>query len=133
MLLLRRIAFRRLGLPHWLPHDPGRPLVVVLGERRPGPKSRMPANWEAAKGALRDHFGGGVELASPLDDGAGVAAQLRAFNRADAAVGPHGANIANFMSYRYGNQCYYMTAQRLGISFRFVLHSTEDKKGAPYD
>eukprot|EP01062_Namystynia_karyoxenos_P005360 TRINITY_DN11888_c0_g6_i1.p1 TRINITY_DN11888_c0_g6~~TRINITY_DN11888_c0_g6_i1.p1 ORF type:complete len:593 (+),score=134.87 TRINITY_DN11888_c0_g6_i1:3-1781(+) len=142
LLLLRRIVFARLRLTAWAPPESG-PLVVVLGERSAGPKSRMPQNWDALKDRLAQYYGPRAELVSAL--GLGVAKQIRLFNRAHVAVGPHGANIANimwmrhgasvveFMSYRYGNQCYYITAQRLGLTFRFVLHTEEDKKGQPYD
>eukprot|EP01065_Artemidia_motanka_P014286 TRINITY_DN18244_c0_g6_i1.p1 TRINITY_DN18244_c0_g6~~TRINITY_DN18244_c0_g6_i1.p1 ORF type:complete len:559 (+),score=148.88 TRINITY_DN18244_c0_g6_i1:79-1755(+) len=142
LLLMRRIVFDRFSLPHWLPLDAQRPLVVVYGERSPGPKSRMPSNWEDVKTSLASHYAGRAEFHSAL--GVGVAKQIRLFNRADLVVGPHGANIANvmwmrhgtsvieLMSYLYGNQCYYMTAQRLGLVFRFIMHSEEDKKGQQY-
>eukprot|EP01062_Namystynia_karyoxenos_P012338 TRINITY_DN14434_c1_g2_i1.p1 TRINITY_DN14434_c1_g2~~TRINITY_DN14434_c1_g2_i1.p1 ORF type:complete len:626 (+),score=83.98 TRINITY_DN14434_c1_g2_i1:83-1879(+) len=111
--------------------------LVLLAER--GKRGRMPLNWEDAAEALRRPFPG-VPWSDQLRvyrvaPGLPVTHQVRLFNAAGLAVGPHGANLANVMwmrtgataveitSYHYGNMCYYTTAARIGVTWRFILHS----------
>lgn len=128
LYLLRKIAFRRLGLHHAKPPQREGPFRLLLAERT---GSRMPVNWVEAKGELATALPK-VEFYKVMN--VTVIGQMRAFNSADMVIGPHGANLANMMwmrhgttvlelmSYNYGNMCYYASASRLGLLHRFILH-----------
>eukprot|EP00755_Sulcionema_specki_P008903 Sspe_Gene.42182::Locus_20471_Transcript_1_1_Confidence_1.000_Length_2281::g.42182::m.42182 len=131
-MLLRHIVFSRHGLTNVAPNlGQDERFGVLLAEREK--MSRMPENFHTLKAELLEwgyahhvHFES-FERASVLD-------QVKLFNRVDMVVGPHGANLANvlwmrqgttvleFQPYQYGNMCYYTTAQRLGVTWRFILY-----------
>eukprot|EP01061_Rhynchopus_euleeides_P016482 TRINITY_DN27779_c0_g1_i1.p1 TRINITY_DN27779_c0_g1~~TRINITY_DN27779_c0_g1_i1.p1 ORF type:complete len:664 (+),score=193.00 TRINITY_DN27779_c0_g1_i1:34-1992(+) len=155
LILLRKIVFERHGLHHLLPEkrkgalaqeDPKpytgkEKFFVVLAERAGGKsgKSRMPTNYEEVKGRLLKHF---PDVVFESSQNKSTLEQVKVFNQADMVIGPHGANLANimwcrhgaavieFMSYKYGNLCYYATAQRLGLDFRFIMQPKT--KGGAY-
>eukprot|EP01064_Diplonema_japonicum_P019590 TRINITY_DN2833_c0_g1_i2.p1 TRINITY_DN2833_c0_g1~~TRINITY_DN2833_c0_g1_i2.p1 ORF type:complete len:499 (+),score=83.78 TRINITY_DN2833_c0_g1_i2:61-1497(+) len=103
--LLRDIVFSLHGLRHAVEKREvvgGEPFRVVLAERAGGKsgKSRMPTNYEDVKTSLAEHYGGKVVFESSLEKNA--LEQVKLFNKADMAIGPHGANLANLMWMRQG-------------------------------
>ena len=41
-----------------------------------------------------------------------------------------GTSVVEFMSYKYGNLCYYVCAQRVGLDFHFIMQPSD--KGGSY-
>eukprot|EP00755_Sulcionema_specki_P039034 Sspe_Gene.24025::Locus_9442_Transcript_1_1_Confidence_1.000_Length_1482::g.24025::m.24025 len=104
--------------------------TVVLAERER--LSRQPKNYPELKKALTARYRN-LTFTSHLH--LPVAQQLRLFNSAWIAFGPHGANLANIMfmttgahviemvPHSKGNLCYYSLATRVPLVYHIVPHA----------
>eukprot|EP01060_Flectonema_neradi_P040471 TRINITY_DN9224_c3_g1_i2.p1 TRINITY_DN9224_c3_g1~~TRINITY_DN9224_c3_g1_i2.p1 ORF type:complete len:561 (+),score=79.78 TRINITY_DN9224_c3_g1_i2:130-1812(+) len=141
LMLLRKIVFNRHSI---LGSNDPNTFLVVLAERAGGQdgKSRNPTNYQSVKQRLAEaQYPTARKVVFESSLNKTILEQIKVFYKADMVIGPHGANLANimwmrsgtsvieFMSYKYGNLCYYVCAQRVGLDFRFVMQPS-DKGGA---